>query len=168
MQPLTWSLLVARGIFQPCALTLTHAKTWTRRGRTIIIAFYISCFSIPKILYIFSGLKKIGSPSVFNRNTRLKEKRGRSEEKEIKGWINSPIAARCSSSFRNICRRRKRAGRDRRETKSKGQVKEGQEKEIILCKPIILNILWTTLFSPVQLCCVVHPAYKTFWWQNWL
>lgn len=41
----------------------------------------------------------------FNRKTAVKETGGRTEEKEIKGWINSPTAASCSSSFWNICHR---------------------------------------------------------------
>lgn len=141
---MTWSLLLGKGN-SSALCTLSQIRNFSKR-RGIIFAFYIWILNFPK--YLFPGVGNVGSPSVTTLTGKQgwKKRGGRTEEKEIKGWINSPTAASCSLSFWNICHRRRNTGRDGekvkkgnelqkrwRETKKRARKGEDRERERKYC-----------------------------------
>ncbi len=105
-----------RGIFQPYAHCLKHATSPYEGGLCMHFTVCLN-FELQSICYFRNW--KFGSPSVTASTEKQgwKKKRGRTGEKEIKGWINSPTAASCSSPFWNICQRRKDRSREREQVR---------------------------------------------------
>ncbi len=120
-------VLIIRGIFQPYAHCLKHAISPYEGG--LCMHFTVSLnFELQSICYLRNW--KFGSPSVTASTEKQgwKKKRGRTGEKEIKGWINSPTAASCSSPFWNICQRRKDRSRERENKWGRTYRKDKEER----------------------------------------